>query len=58
MLACHNTNTDMQTVFAKVRFLVSSTLQLSAHTIYKEENEEKIGFLQCSVQKMFYQPGS
>lgn len=41
MLACYNINPEMQRAFAEVIFLMSSTLQLSAHIIYKEKKKKK-----------------
>lgn len=50
MLFNHNTNPEIQRAFAEVISLMSSTLQLSVHTVYKGEKkrEEKMWVLQTS----------
>lgn len=47
MLLHHNTNPEIQRAFAEVISLMSSTLQLSVHTVYKGEKKKRgknVGF--------------
>lgn len=43
MLFHHNTNPEIQRAFAEVLSLMSSTLQLSVHTVYKGIKKKKRG---------------